>query len=50
MAGRALDILAHEERRKAMGLAAREKALLRFTPERIVPQYEAVYRRVLGMG
>lgn len=49
MAGRALDILAHEDRRKAMGQAARQKAVTAFSPERIVPQYEAVYRRVLAV-
>jgi glycosyltransferase involved in cell wall biosynthesis len=49
MAGRALDILAHEDRRKAMGQAARQKAVTAFSLERIVPQYEAVYRRVLAV-
>lgn len=48
MAGRALQVLTHEDRRRAMGEAARLKATTQFSPERIVPQYEAVYRRVLG--
>ena len=47
MARRALDVLANEDRRIAMGKAAREKAVKQFSPERIVPQYEAVYRRVV---
>lgn len=48
MAARALDVLVHTDRRKAMGQAARQKAVAAFSPEHIVPQYEAVYRRVLG--
>jgi N-acetyl-alpha-D-glucosaminyl L-malate synthase BshA len=48
MAGLALDILVDEDRRKAMGKAARLKAETQFSPEQIVSQYEAVYRQVMG--
>ena len=50
MISRALEILSHEEKRKAMGEAARRKAVAKFTPDRIVPQYEALYRRVTGQA
>jgi N-acetyl-alpha-D-glucosaminyl L-malate synthase BshA len=36
------------ERAKAMGAAARQAALERFTRERVVRLYEAIYARVLG--
>ena len=48
MAGRVLDILVNEDRRKGMREAARLKATTQFSPERIVPQYEAVYQQVVG--
>jgi L-malate glycosyltransferase len=48
MAERAYDILASDERRQRMGLAGRQKAVDRFSPNRIVTQYEDVYKRVLG--
>ena len=35
--------------RRAMGSAARERARTRFSAEVILPQYEAVYRRVCGL-
>jgi hypothetical protein len=31
-----------------MGAAARKKAIERFSPQRIVAQYEAVYQRVMA--
>jgi len=33
---------------EAFGTAAREKAVSKFSPEKLVPQYEAVYERVLN--
>jgi N-acetyl-alpha-D-glucosaminyl L-malate synthase BshA len=48
MAFRAMDILSDPAKHKRMGQAARKKAVEKFSPDQIVPQYEAVYRRVLG--
>jgi L-malate glycosyltransferase len=48
MAERAYDMLINETKRKAMGDAARQKAVARFNPDDIVTQYENVYKRVLG--
>jgi L-malate glycosyltransferase len=48
MAERAYDMLINETKRKAMGDAARQKAVERFNPDNIVTQYENVYKRVLG--
>jgi N-acetyl-alpha-D-glucosaminyl L-malate synthase BshA len=47
LAGAAQDLLDNPARRSAMGAAARNAARTRFSAETIVPQYEAVYRRVL---
>ena len=44
---RALAMLRDEKKRAAMGQAARRKAVEKFSPKTIVPQYEAVYERVL---
>jgi N-acetyl-alpha-D-glucosaminyl L-malate synthase BshA len=41
-------LLGDPARRAQMGAAARRRAAERFTPEMIVPQYEALYRRVCG--
>lgn len=46
MAEQAVGILGNEARRSEMGAAARKKAIERFSPQRIVAQYEAVYQRV----
>jgi N-acetyl-alpha-D-glucosaminyl L-malate synthase BshA len=48
MARAVLDLLAAPEKRKAMAEAARAGAVDRFSVDRIVPRYEAVYRRVVG--
>ena len=48
MAARAIEILKDDERRRAMGEAARHRAESLFDADRIVSQYEAVYARVLG--
>jgi L-malate glycosyltransferase len=48
MAERAGQLLGDGGKARAFGGAARRKAVERFSPERIVPQYEAVYRRALG--
>ena len=45
-----LDLLETPERLAAFGAAARASAVERFTPDRVVPQYEAVYRRVVEAG
>ena len=34
--------------RESFGAAARSKAVTKFSPEKLVPQYEAVYRRMLN--
>jgi L-malate glycosyltransferase len=47
MAARSLDILANESRCKEMGARARETAHLRFCSTKIIPAYEAFYRKVL---
>jgi N-acetyl-alpha-D-glucosaminyl L-malate synthase BshA len=44
---RALESLIHDEpRRKALGRAGQARARARFSPEVIVPRYEALYRRL----
>jgi glycosyltransferase involved in cell wall biosynthesis len=48
MAAHALAVLRDDDRREAMGRAARKKAVERFSPELIVPKYEKVYERVLN--
>ncbi len=46
---RAVESLIHEpERRRMMGESAQRRARERFSAEAIVPQYEALYRRVCG--
>lgn len=41
------ELIDHPARRQALGAASRQRALERFTADAIVPQYEAMYRRVL---
>jgi L-malate glycosyltransferase len=48
MARYAIDILKDESRLRAMGKQCREAARARFCTTKIIPQYEAFYRRVLG--
>jgi len=43
----AIDLLTSEDRLKQMSAAAREVALSRFCSDRIIPEYEEFYRRVL---
>jgi N-acetyl-alpha-D-glucosaminyl L-malate synthase BshA len=47
MARKAIEALSNDTRRRAMGVAAREKARALFLPEIIVPQYERMYESVL---
>lgn len=47
MARYAIDILQDESRLRAMGKQCREAARARFCTTKIIPQYEAFYRRVL---
>lgn len=47
MARFAIDILKDEDRLRAMGKQCREAARARFCTTKIIPQYEAFYRRVL---
>jgi N-acetyl-alpha-D-glucosaminyl L-malate synthase BshA len=47
MAASAVKILTEPERRRRMGLAARQRVVERFAAEQIVPLYEAYYRDVL---
>ena len=42
------DLIQNPERRTALGRAARERAARLFSADVIVPQYEALYRRVCG--
>ncbi len=46
MAGAALRLLRDEPLRRAMGVAGRARAASRFARSRILPRYEALYRRV----
>ena len=48
MAERAYDLLVNDAKRKAMGEAARAKAVKNFSPEKIISDYERLYQRVLG--
>ena len=48
LARAALELLASPERRQAMSEAGRQAAVERFGIDRIVPQYEALYERVLA--
>ncbi len=41
-------VLLDRDRARAMGGAARAAAVARFAPERVIPLYEAVYRRALA--
>jgi len=43
----AIDILADPDRAETMGQAGRARVLSHFSPEQIVPQYEALYAAVL---
>jgi L-malate glycosyltransferase len=44
----AADLLADEPRRARLAAAGRETATRRYSPEAVVPRYEALYERVLG--
>ena len=44
----ALRILGDQAERERLGARGREIATARFTAERIIPQYEELYRRVIG--
>lgn len=50
MAAHALAMLTDDSASREMGRAARKKAVEHFSPERIVPQYERLYMRVLGVS
>jgi hypothetical protein len=47
MARYAIELLQDESRLRAMGKQARQGAQSRFCTDRIIPQYEDFYRRVL---
>lgn len=47
MANYAIDILTHPDKAAEMGRRGREFALANFSQDKIVPQYEALYERVL---
>ena len=49
MAERALSILTDADRREQMGRAARKRASTQFCSDKIIPLYEALYRRVLEL-
>jgi L-malate glycosyltransferase len=48
MANTTLMILKDEEERKRLGRRGREIAITRFATEKIIPQYEELYRKVIG--
>ncbi len=48
MARIAVDILRDDERRLAVGKAARQAAIEKFHPEQVVPMYERLYERVVA--
>jgi N-acetyl-alpha-D-glucosaminyl L-malate synthase BshA len=50
MAARAIEILRDQERHREMGRAGRRRAEELFSAERVVPQYERFYERVLGQA
>jgi L-malate glycosyltransferase len=50
MAERVVGLLTDETRRREMGLEAARQVSERFCEDRIVPQYEACYRRLVGAG
>jgi L-malate glycosyltransferase len=50
MAESAVGLLADETRRRAMGAKAARQVSERFCADRIVPQYEACYRRLVSVG
>lgn len=50
MSKRAMQLLTDETMLKGFGAAARQKAVTRFGPEKIVPMYERVYERAVGRG
>jgi glycosyltransferase involved in cell wall biosynthesis len=47
MARYAIELLQDESRLRTMGKQARQAAQLRFCTDKIIPQYEEFYRRVL---
>ncbi len=48
MAARSLEIVTDPHRREQMGIAARQRASTTFCSQKIIPLYEALYRRVLA--
>lgn len=50
MAASAISLLSDEARWDAFSLASRDRALERFTIDRIIPRYESLYRKVLADG
>ncbi len=50
MAKAALELLQNDDRRAEMGHRARQRALDRFSSDKIIPQYEAYYREVLDQS
>jgi N-acetyl-alpha-D-glucosaminyl L-malate synthase BshA len=47
LAARAVELLEDRERARAMGRCGRQIVLENYTPDRVVPQYEAVYQKAL---
>jgi L-malate glycosyltransferase len=48
MAEHAVEILSDKSRQRAMGVQAREWACSQFNTNKVIPQYEALYERVLN--
>jgi len=47
MADKTIDLLTNDKKREKMGNAARSRVLKRFTADKIIPQYESYYRKLL---
>jgi glycosyltransferase involved in cell wall biosynthesis len=50
MSEASLRILSNDVERERLGRRGREIAVSRFTTDRIIPQYEELYRKVIGAG
>jgi glycosyltransferase involved in cell wall biosynthesis len=50
MAAAARRVLSDDAERERLGRRGREIAVTRFTTDKIIPQYEALYRRVVQRG
>ncbi|MBI4174533.1 MAG: N-acetyl-alpha-D-glucosaminyl L-malate synthase BshA [Candidatus Aenigmarchaeota archaeon] len=47
MADKTIDLLTNDKKREKMGNAARSRVLKKFTADKIIPQYESYYKKLL---